>query len=168
MGVFRRGPPATHMIFVSNGTFVYRFRRLGRPHQLAKIGAGQFCCEHALWTDWSHAGNMKGLSQAEISRLCVAKFCTIVSALPAVGFQAASAYATFHVERMQQLVSFDRSYVSDLPLDGLACPADDSAFQKDLNEAEDADIKLLNFSDSEEEGDFEEEGDEDDDAERGG
>merc|ERR1712232_1239194 len=33
--VFQRGPLATHMYFVSNGTLVYRFRRLCGPYQLA-------------------------------------------------------------------------------------------------------------------------------------
>jgi hypothetical protein len=165
--IFKRGTPCTDMIFISNGAMVYRFKRFGKDHQLAKMEAGQWCCDHPLWIEWTHVGSMKGLSQAEVTKLRVAVFHQIVGGLSAHDYQIARLFAMNNLERIQQMQSFDVSAVTDLPIissqEIVRETEEGDLYQSDLNEAEDADIMLIEFSDAEED-DLEDDHDDESDS----
>jgi hypothetical protein len=149
--VFRRGARSKDMYFVSNGALVYRFKRFGGSHQLARLEAKQWCADHTLWTEWSHVGTMKGLSHAEVTKLEASKFHLIVSGLPRLGYTILRDHAVANLEKIWQLQSFDASALTDIPIGDkgflVEKSDDDNPLERDLNEAETADMDLIEFDD---------------------
>jgi len=159
--VFHNRTPAKFMYFVNMGTLVYR--SLGSSHEehKSKLEAGSWCSENALWMPWHHVGDMKALSDVDVTLLNVAKFGEVTSSDPEV-HSFAKVYCRDFIQRLQMAASFDKGSVTDLQLKvhimGLdGCSPDCQAVShhasqmltadaKELTAAEDLEVELLEFA----------------------
>lgn len=167
--VFVHSSEARFMYFISTGSTVYRQKLTDpankyMPLPRVKLEAGQWCCEHALWMPWQHVGDMKALSDVDATRLNAAKFVEVTSVDPHV-FHLARQHGERYVEEAEQVASFERSALSDLPwririvgseatmvgLDGAHHDASRvilDAAAREVQEAEDIQMEMIEFSDS--------------------
>jgi len=158
--IFERGAEAKFMMFTTKGSLAYRFfRGAGQAAKTTmRIDLHQWSCEPALWLAWIHRGHMKGLTDCELMLLNVDKFADLTSKGNRNVFQVARDEAIEFALRMRCLESFGRAYVADIPSDRLALLASEAKGSKthrwkssELHKAEEMELQLLDFSDSEDE-----------------
>jgi len=77
-----------------------------------EVGPGQSVCEAVLWTNWTHCGTLKALSECGITELDAKLFQEACSTFPSMH---PGLYATKFVEHLNELADRDRSLLSDLP-----------------------------------------------------
>jgi hypothetical protein len=77
--LFKQGTVAEHMCFLTAGTLAYRYTKKGKDQPTTcKLETDQWCSEAVLWVPWIHCGQMKAVSQADISTVNAAKFIDLV------------------------------------------------------------------------------------------
>merc|ERR1712046_487112 len=102
----------------------------------------QFCCENVLWMPWRHKGDMKALTEIDLTTLDADKFVGI-STKHDDAYTCARKEAFRFAEGILSLASFDERYVTDVPRSvmmkrqGLL-----SDFERELGEAEDIEAEL--------------------------
>lgn len=112
--VFRKGVQAKHMFFINSGALVYRhYCNHSREYLKSKLETGQWCCEIALWAPWSHTGDMKAVSDCDITLLSISRFCEVTSS-DHDAHRFARNYCRRFMERVHQVASFDTCSITDL------------------------------------------------------
>lgn len=124
-----------------------------------RLDLHQWFCEPALWLPWTHRGHMKGLTDCELMLLSVDKFADATSKANRNVFMLAREEAFEFALRMQCLESFGRAYVADIPPERLSMLVSEARGTKthkgqsrELSKAEEMELELIDFSDSDNEG----------------
>jgi len=169
--VFRRRTQAKSMYFVTRGTLAYRFprrsaildRKSGKSQLTVKLDINQWFSEHPLWIPWLHHGHMKGLSDCEIIVLNAGKFWDVTSKAHASSFVVARQEALDFALRVRACLSFGPDNVTDLPVELLSILLSEAsasisviATMNEIRRAEQLEMQLLEFSDSDSEPDDDE------------
>jgi len=153
--LFERGAECKHMYFVTKGSLAYRYIHddVSQTKQTLKLDEKQWCCEHPLWIHWAHRGAMKGLSDFEVITLNAAKFSDVTSKANRTVFLIAREQAVLFALQAQTLLSFGSASVLDIPSDrDLSVDRESNTDDLEVRRAMEFELKLIDFSDSEDEG----------------
>jgi hypothetical protein len=152
--VFGRGTMAKSMYFITRGFLVYRFHQSNSNKRTVKLEEHHWFLENALFIPWKHHGHMKGLSDCESTVLNANKFWDVTAKSHSGTFHLAQREAIVFASRIRSCLCFGPGHVTDVPREQMALllsggqQETDHGSMSDIHKAEQLEIDLIDFSDS--------------------